>query len=720
MAVCALALNACSSNESSKNSPTSTVEIVFPPAQSLTDGNDIVLRGTATPGTTALFVNGVSVTTDDAFANWSVRVPLAAGFNELLVTSDDENVLARAEMRSTPLLLEPVAVALDSTANQAFVVDSRMATVTGIDLVTGLATIVSAIGVPDSSNPMFSPSGIVLDKTNQRLLVADLNRVVAIDLREQSRGGRTILSGSSTPNGGSPFIKLAGITLDSANSRALVVDSGKNAIVAVDLDPNNLGVRTVLSENGTGNPANPFAAPRGIALDSSHERALVVDPGLRAIVAVDLTGANLGDRTILSGSNTPNAINALLAPQGIHLDAVNNRALVTDIGLQAVVSVDLDSATLGARTIVSDNGSPSSVALEFPWGIALDEENSSAVVIDSRLRAAVSVDLTPGKSGARSMLFHSGAPDVVHSLQLPIGIALDPANSHALVTDAQRDAVIAVSLDKESMGVRTIVSDGDTPNSANPLVSPGGIALDSASERAFVVDEGLAAIVAIELDANNFGARTIVSDSSKPNAANPLIAPRALVYDDNANRILVVDDGADAVFAIDMSPGNEGARSILSNGSFPNADNLFVTPQGIVVDASHNRAIVVDTGRKAIVAVDLSPQRLGQRTILSDNNTPNANIPFVSPAGIALDSLNQRILVTDNARTAVIAVDLRQDTVGERTILSDSSTSNGSNVGSPTSIALDRESQLAFTVDVGLRAIIAVDVTNGERVILSR
>jgi len=118
-------------------------------------------------------------------------------------------------------------------------------------------------------------------------------------------GARTILSNSSTPTEDNPFSSSGGITLDSANNRVLMVDGVLDAIVAVDLAT---GARTILSDNDTPTTDNAFnfSIPNGITLDSANNRALVVDAGfgftapevnLAAVVAVDIVN---GQRVIFS------------------------------------------------------------------------------------------------------------------------------------------------------------------------------------------------------------------------------------------------------------------------------------------------------------------------------------------------------------------------------------------------------------------------------------
>jgi hypothetical protein len=148
---------------------------------------------------------------------------------------------------------------------------------------------------------------------------------------------------------GPNFLFPRGIALDSANNRALVVDSIPPSLADVVVVDFSTGDRTILSDGVTGMGPN-FSSPRGIALDSANNRALVVDsipPLLAAVVAVDIS---TGDRSILSDIVTGLGPN-FSSPLGIALDSANNRALVVDSSLAAVVAVDIST---GDRIILSD------------------------------------------------------------------------------------------------------------------------------------------------------------------------------------------------------------------------------------------------------------------------------------------------------------------------------------------------------------------------------
>lgn len=98
-------------------------------------------------------------------------------------------------------------------------------------------------------------------------------------------------------------------------------------------------------------------------------RVLISDLDLDAVVSVDLA---TGDRSIVSDASNGSGPN-LDSPYDLALDSGNNRILLTDIDLNAVVSVDLAT---GDRSIVSDDMVGSGPNLSFPRGLALDSGNN--------------------------------------------------------------------------------------------------------------------------------------------------------------------------------------------------------------------------------------------------------------------------------------------------------------------------------------------------------
>ncbi len=143
-------------------------------------------------------------------------------------------------------------------------------------------------------------------------------------------------------------------------------------------------------------------------------------------------------------------------------------------------------------------------------------------------------------------------------------------------------------------------------------------------------------------------------------SGDPSVTLQDITLDRAMNRVLIVDSERKAVIAIDY---DSGVSSLISDSNKPDASNAFEDPRSIAVDESASRALVVDTGRKAIIAVDLST---GARSVFSSNTAPGGEVRFNNPLGIVIDSAHSRALVTDNGLHAIIAVDLL---TGERTII---------------------------------------------------
>lgn len=284
------------------------------------------------------------------------------------------------------------------------------------------------------------------------------------------------------------------------------------------------------------------------------------------------------------------------------------------------------------------------------------------------------------------------------------GITLDEANGRALVVDNRLAAIVAVDL---LSGARSVLSDNSTPGSANPFRGPAAIAVDPVGNRALVTDKTQGAVVAVDLES---GARTTLSGKLVPDSLNPFFAPLGIAVDTAGGRALVVDNGV-TLMGVDLVTG---ARAVVSNNLIPDSVNPFGAPIGIALDSAGGRALIADNGRDNIFSVNLLT---GARTVLSSNTTPATTNPFGAPVGIALDSANNRALVVDNRLGATLAVNLQ---TGARTVLSNATTPDAVNrFSSPAGIAVDSANGRALVIDNRLGAVVAVDLQTGARSILS-
>jgi len=88
-------------------------------------------------------------------------------------------------------------------------------------------------------------------------------------------------------------------------------------------------------------------------LDSANNRVLVADEILDALIAVDLS---TGNRTVLSDDNDTNNSNiavgrgpSFIAPSGLVLDSANNRVFVGDANSVIVVDMPTGDRAISSR-----------------------------------------------------------------------------------------------------------------------------------------------------------------------------------------------------------------------------------------------------------------------------------------------------------------------------------------------------------------------------------
>ncbi len=179
-----------------------------------------------------------------------------------------------------------------------------------------------------------------------------------------------------------------------------------------------------------------------------------------------------------------------------------------------------------------------------------------------------------------------------------------------------------------------------------------------------------------------------------------------------ANRALIVESFTDGLFGLDLATG---ARSVISD-STAGAGTNFSSPRDVAIDSNANRALVVDWQRDALVAVDLTT---GDRTDISSPSV-GMGVALDGPISVAYDAANDRALVVVSINNEVVAVDLSS---GDRTLFSGVGTGTGPALDSPRDIEVDNVSavvdRFAYLVDDNLEAIVALDLTSGDRTILS-
>ncbi len=235
-----------------------------------------------------------------------------------------------------------------------------------------------------------------------------------------------------------------------------------------------------------------------------------------------------------------------------------------------------------------------------------------------------------------------------------------------------------------------------------------GIAFDAENNKAYISDENLPGVYVLNL-----------SDNTSEEFSGPNVGTGSLFEDDLEggialdaanNRLLVTDDGRNAVIAVDLATGNRSDFSVGNNIS---------GPFGIAIDVANERALLVDTTLDGVLALSLAD---GTQTIISSEKSGaevgTGDVSLTSPRDIAINSTGTLAYVVGTGADAVVAIDLSN---GNRSILSGSGTGTGTGFSSIRGITLDETGNRVLVSDAGsgFEGVISVDLTTGNRTELS-
>jgi DNA-binding beta-propeller fold protein YncE len=654
-------------------------------------------RASAAGGISAVYVNDVAASSQDGFATWTARVWIADGCNILRAAAVDsrgqrnEGAATVAVRNRGGALLHVGALELDAAHERLISVGPYDDSVTTIDLDTGRARVLSG--------PANEPSGayrgshaVLVDRTHNRALLNSWgsDALLAIDL---DTGARSVLV-AEQPSASLSIQFLTGLALDSTGSVVFALNQG--AIIAIDL---LTGQRYVAASDLPGSSPSLMG---GVDLvydaitNPAAPRFLVSVPASGAILEID---PSTGRRAVLEGSGP-----ALIHPSHMKLDTQQRRLLVTDgesmaagtsndLGNRnALIAIDLST---GARSTVASASAGMHDHLAHAFALAFDARSERAYVASKTHGQITVLDLPSGTTG---ILTDSNVGSGKRLL-LPAGLSL--AGESLLLVDQVRNTLVRIAL---RTGDRSEVS-GLGVGIGPELNAPAALVLDEPitdPNRALTIGLIDSALVAVDL---RTGGRTRLSLPST--TATSSVGSPGLALDAANGRVLFTDatSGLERVLsAIDLTTG---ARSVVS-GPTRGSGPALIGASGLLLDvhASPPRALAI--AGTSIFAVDLAS---GNRSVLSAQGMPVG----VGMLQGALDPQGQRLLVSDWSH-GVIGIDLAS---GRRELLVPSEALGKGPILRPSAVAVDFANAIAYVADELRHGISAVDLSSGERVIVS-
>ncbi|MHC4958129.1 MAG: hypothetical protein ACYTGN_07110 [Planctomycetota bacterium] len=430
-----------------------------------------------------------------------------------------------------PPLATPRAIAVDAPRGRALVADLLADALIAVDLVTGDAT-TFVIGFD-------GPRGVVVDAAAGLAYVTDAGGLHSVDLDDGTvvTITDTLAAADALTLDGTRVLVVEGLTVVAVElgtgavtefadgfafpralavdgTRAFATDSGLDGLFALDLAT---GARTSVSRTSFGT-GTALAFPRGLAIDLVNERAFAIDFTV-GVLRIDLT---TGDRVVLAGSGP-----ALVTPLSAAFDGRENRVLVADTGLAALVGVD---AATGEREILSDSNTGQGGVMIGPRDVQFDPVSRLAFVVDTSLAALLAIDLANGNRALVSGLGRGGGP----TFMTPRAVAVDAPNELFLVADTGNGTVFQVDL---ATGTRSAFGP-----SGSAVSNTTGLVLDRAQSLLLLTDTVLDGVVAID---------TVTGTVSIDGTGPSMPSPEAIRYDAVAGRMFVVDSAMGALMAVE-------------------------------------------------------------------------------------------------------------------------------------------------------------------------
>lgn len=312
---------------------------------------------------------------------------------------------------------------------------------------------------------------------------------------------------------------------------------------------------------------------------------------------------------------------------------------------------------------------------------------------------------------------------------------LDGRN-RALVMDVSTKALVAVDL---KTGLRSILSDNST-QSEIPFIldrldyNGAPVAVDKNNKVAYVGQSSSTntspAVFSIALD-------TGVRSEALGGTGRWGVADLAIDYRTDATTIFSASSRSGNINYWDLTTKESAGGYSNADAGFPNTDFPFANSGSIILDAPRNRLLMTSlSGDQFVYSInakapfdssDVNNLDRGGRSIFSNATTPNNNEPFTASGtnvltSIRMDTDRNRALMVDRLKPAVFALAISDDPTkdGARSIFSSNEKSIPNKLVDPFGLHIEANMDYALIVDKGQKALMALDLESGERVVISK
>ena len=592
--------------------------------------------------------------------------------------------------------------------------------------------------------------------------------------------GDYFTSNSTVTDGQSVTVRLTTTENGNQTSEATLTIGGVSSTFIVTTRPDDTTPDTF-----------SFPAVTGVAVETQTTSEAITISGVNTAAAISITG---GEYSIANGAYT-SANGTVTNDQTVSVRLTSSTDTNTET--QAVLTVGELSAHFSVTTAPDTTPADFSSELLPITNAQLGAILTSNVITVSDIDVAVSISIAGGEyaidggdftavastvTEGQTVVLRATASSNLNTQQTAVLNIGGVEGSFEITTLADTTAPVAefmfpppVSMTEgDTLRVRGKIRD-DFSSVENAIISVNGI------EQSLVITpnedgtvswdvtvelaegENTLVVSAIDSEGNDsldeegmaqVNVRRDASLNSYPDTESPLIAPRAMVYDQNNDRLLVTgDESISIISSIDVQTGERSLFFDLTQslGAIQdlliNEDNkLFVMDQASIValditssevvednwdkiylgspfaflldDIDEEKLIVPNTNSRNVLTVQLD---LSIPTVLSENNDTDLGVGLETIRGIALDRTYGRYLLASPTNQVVYAVDRVS---GYRSIFSGIDEGSGDEfspaaTGYLRRIVVDEKRQRAIVVEDVTGQIFSVRLSDASRSIIS-
>ena len=473
---------------------------------------------------------------------------------------------------------------------------------------------------------------------------------------------------------------ISAITVNTQNRRIYYFSKPFGSRTGVSLKAFDMQTQTTLdiSDVQSGGPA--MSQPMGLFTDDSH--AYYIEPDRDHVIRANLA---TGARNILSPPAHGNHL-ALNKAQSIAGDATLGRLWVAT--LDSIIEVDISS---GERQLLWQKQQASKDA-PTPGKLLVDIEHARLIVSDQKTGVVNSLNLATQQLSPLIEARYGHGPAVQRPISLVAG------TEELFVADGNSKLIFGI---RQENGNRRIISQLRDASLGHVISEPNNMTFDHLRNRILVNDQRHNNIV--ELDPLN-GTRQLHSTLGM---ADDLIRLPIAMHASGQN-IYIADAFHDLIFR--ATPSEPTPQTYV-----PKHVSLKLGLAKVVsLTSIDTRQLLVglDKVSKSVFVVDM--QTADAATVAS--NQLGSGINFINPVAVT-EFDDTTAVVADAGLNALIKVDLES---GEREVFSNAVKGSGPNFEALTGVVYPSGSREFFASDASLGAIFAVDITTGNRRILSR